>query len=154
MKKFSQSQGQSSGWARIATLKYQPNGIMLQLEAPYDKDFTNTLKTSIPTKKRIWDNNDKCWYVTKDQFDRLTHMLDMFFDDTILVDFPKAEVSHDAWTMLYLVENAPLELVRTAYKTLAMMYHPDKGGDQEVMKRINLAYKEILGELKNGDSNE
>jgi len=170
LKKFGQGAGTAQGYSggpsphlgrlssnygqRIATLKYLPNGIMLLLEAPYNKDFTESLKKSLPTKKRIWDNNDKAWYVTRDQFERVTHLLDMYYDDTILVDFPAAQVNEDAWTKLYLVEGAPLALVRAAYKVLATMHHPDKGGDLEVMKTINIAYKEILGELKNGDAKE
>ena len=53
---------------------------------------------------------------------------------------------------LYLLDGAPLEVVRAAYKALAVKYHPDKGGDVGTMTSINVAYNEILGELKNGDN--
>jgi len=43
---------------RVASLRYLPNGIMLQLEAPYDKAFQDTMKSSITSKKRIWDAGD------------------------------------------------------------------------------------------------
>lgn len=136
---------------RVASLRYLPSGLMLQLEAPYHKEFQDTLKLSIPAKKRMYDNNDKCWYIVKDQFDKLCHLLDQYFDETILLDFPAHEVSSSSYAMLYLIDSAPLEVVRAAYKALAVKYHPDKGGDVTVMQSINQAYKDILGELKNGD---
>ena len=136
---------------KVAALRYLPSGLMLQLEAPYNKDFTDTLKKSIQTKKRIWDGNDKCWYIAKDQFDRVCHLLDTYYDETLLLDFPPQEVSSTSWAKLYLLPEAPLEVVRAVYKALSMLNHPDRGGDVGVMQSINGAYKEILGELKNGD---
>lgn len=135
----------------VASLRYMPNGIMMELEAPYNKDFTDTLKKSIPSKKRAWNAEDKAWFVVKDQFDKLSHLLDQYFDETILLDFPAQEVSSSMFAKLYLLDSAPLEVVRAVYKALAVKHHPDKGGDVGIMTSINVAYKEILGELKNGD---
>lgn len=141
----------SSYGKKVASVRYLPSGMMLQLEAPFDRGFTESLKKSLPAKKRIWDNNDKCWYIAKDQFDRLCHLLEQTFDDTLLLDFPAQEVSDSAYGTLYLLPNAPLEVVRAVFKALALKYHPDKGGDVGIMQTLNIAYKEILGELKNGD---
>jgi len=41
--------------------------------------------------------------------------------------------------------DASLETIRQRYRTLAQMYHPDKGGDEETFKNIKLAY-EILSD--------
>jgi len=161
MQRFNKSgRGRRRGHS-VASLKYLPGEIpiaktgrttgFLFLEAPYNKEFLDSLKASVPQSKRVWDNNDKAWYVVRDQFDKLSHLLDMYYDETILVDFPAAQVSSTAWARLYLVENAPLEVVRAVFKVLAMKHHPDKGGDAGTMQVINDAYKEILGELKNGD---
>jgi len=127
------------------------NGIMLALEAPYNKEFMASLKASLPKKKRIWDDADKCWYIVKDQFDRLCHMLDEYYDQTILLDFPAQEVAGDHYAILHLLPGAPLEVVRASYKALSKIHHPDHGGDGEVMTRVNVAYKAIMGEIKNGD---
>ena len=48
------------------------------------------------------------------------------------------------YQQLYLVNDAPLEVVRSAYKTLVKMYHPDVGGDLDKIQQINVAYEEIL----------
>jgi hypothetical protein len=135
----------------VASLRYMPNGKMLEMETPWNKPFQEEFKKTIPTKKRVWDKDDKVWLVVKDQFDRLTHLLDKYYDETILLDFPAQEVSDSAWSTLGLLPNAPLEVVQAVYKALALKYHPDKGGDPLIMTNINVAYKEILGELKNGD---
>jgi len=82
----------------VASLRYLPSGLFIQLEAPYNKPFTEELKKSLPSKKRMWDNNDKCWYVVKDQFDKLAHLLDKHYTETILLDFPAQEVATDAWS--------------------------------------------------------
>lgn len=39
---------------------------------------------------------------------------------------------------------ATLRRVRRAYKKLAMKFHPDRGGSEERMKAINVAYEAIL----------
>lgn len=141
----------SSYGRKIASLRYMPNGVMLELEAPYSKEFIATFKKSIPSKKRAWNQADNSWFVVKDQFDKLIYLLEAHYDETILLDFPAQDVSASAYAKLYLLDGAPLEVVRAAYKALAQKYHPDKGGDVEVMSTLNVAYKEILGELKNGD---
>ena len=143
--------GRRSYGRLVASLRHMPNNVMIELEAPYHKEFQDTMKKSIPSKKRAWNAEDKSWFIVKDQFDKLTHLLDQYFDETILLDFPAQEVSASAFAKLYLLEGAPLEVVRAAYKALAVKYHPDKGGDEGTMTSINVAYKDILGELKNGD---
>lgn len=141
----------SSGHGRkIASLRYLPSGLFIQLEVPYHKQFNETLKTSLPSKKRIWDNNDKAWYIVKDQFDKLVYILNQYFDETILLDFPPTDVATDVYSKLYLIEGAPLEVIQASYRALALKYHPDRGGNEEIMAGINVAYKELLGELTNG----
>jgi len=126
--------------------------VFLILEAPYSVDFTNTLKQSIPTKKRTWDGNDKAWYIVSDQLDKLCHILDMYYDETILLDFPAQEVATDSWSKMFLTEGAPVEVIRAVYRVLAMKYHPDRnGGDGSKMAELNGVYKELMKGLINGE---
>jgi hypothetical protein len=49
------------------------------------------------------------------------------------------------WAELYLARGAPVEVVKAAYKALAMKYHPDRpGGSVERMQRINAAIGELI----------
>lgn len=56
-----------------------------------------------------------------------------------------AQSALSPYQILGLLENVELEVVDAAYRALAKKYHPDKGGDTETMKRINLAYQQIRG---------
>lgn len=44
---------------------------------------------------------------------------------------------------LHITEDAPKEVVASAYKALALKHHPDRGGDTETMARINDAYDQL-----------
>jgi DnaJ-class molecular chaperone len=42
------------------------------------------------------------------------------------------------------VENfAPMDVVTRSFHRLVMLHHPDRGGDQEMMKQINSAYDDL-----------
>jgi hypothetical protein len=50
----------------------------------------------------------------------------------------------DPYTALHLLPSAPPEVVKAVYKVLAMKHHPDHGGSEETMKRLNEAYGKLL----------
>ena len=45
-----------------------------------------------------------------------------------------------AYKTLLLQPNAPIDVIRSMYRFLAKTHHPDKGGNPEAMKNINIAY--------------
>lgn len=47
-----------------------------------------------------------------------------------------------------------LEELKKTYRDLAMKYHPDRGGDVEIMKEINNLYDEFFTILKNTHKNK
>jgi hypothetical protein len=52
-------------------------------------------------------------------------------------------LSSGAFATLYVTSDAPSEVIKAAYRALAAMHHPDKGGDAASMVRINAAYAEL-----------
>ena len=54
----------------------------------------------------------------------------------------------DNWQILGIPRGSPPDDIKKAFRKLAHIYHPDKGGDPEQFKKINRAYTE----LKNGQS--
>ena len=49
---------------------------------------------------------------------------------------------------MYFNQCLTLQELKAAYKKLAMINHPDRGGDLEEMKRINAEYDEVFQILK------
>lgn len=47
------------------------------------------------------------------------------------------------WQKILGVEKLDAVEVRKAYRSLALKYHPDKKGDQEIFKHIQLAYEAL-----------
>jgi len=49
-----------------------------------------------------------------------------------------------AWSELYLIPGAPVEVIKAAYKALACKYHPDHpGGSTSKMQALNAAIEEL-----------
>ncbi len=52
----------------------------------------------------------------------------------------------DAWAELWLRPGAPREVIDAAFRALARLHHPDSGGSEEAMQRLNAAYRTITTE--------
>ncbi len=46
--------------------------------------------------------------------------------------------------MVYFKDISSMEELKSVYRQLALLYHPDKGGKNDTMKCINREYSEIL----------
>lgn len=60
----------------------------------------------------------------------------------------------DYYSLLNLPRNCTLTDLKAAYRTLSFKHHPDLGGDQEMMKKVNLAYEQIKWELERNYSRQ
>ncbi len=49
------------------------------------------------------------------------------------------------YNTLHLLPSAPPEVIKAAYRALAQLHHPDHGGSNQAMQKINEAY-ELLAE--------
>jgi hypothetical protein len=109
------------------------------------------LKDHIPSFARRWEPHNKAWSIRSDHF--LHRWLDIcIWDDDVEVVWekerqqeapprkPRAPQRAAAYVTLHLLPSAPPELVKAAHKTLALIHHPDRGGDLERMKAINNAF--------------
>lgn len=54
----------------------------------------------------------------------------------------------------YIKNVTTLEELKKKYKKLAFEHHPDRGGDEEIMKIINNEYDDLFEELKNTHKNK
>jgi len=51
-----------------------------------------------------------------------------------------------AYEQLYLTPDAPEEVVKAVWRTLAKMHHPDRGGDEETFKKLQEAYEKVTSD--------
>lgn len=58
------------------------------------------------------------------------------------------EVATDFYQVLGIRKNAKQSTIKRAYRRLALIHHPDKGGDPEQFKRITEAYTVLSNETK------
>lgn len=56
----------------------------------------------------------------------------------------------DPYAVLHLLPTAPFEVVEASFRQLSKIYHPDAGGNEQLMQRITWAYQTIKEQrLKN-----
>jgi hypothetical protein len=121
----------------------------------------DTLKSAIAPDMRSYNPATREWFVDEDAAGRMRRWLDCcranlyaeveWLEGETYED-PEAEWTPpkpkpktvDPYVTLHLLPSAPPEVVKAAYRALAVLNHPDKGGDEEAMKRLNEAYGRLL----------
>ena len=120
----------------------------------------DTLKSAITPDMRSYNPATREWFVDEDAAGRMRRWLEYcranlyaeveWLEGETYED-PEAEWTPpkpkpkavDPYVTLHLLPSAPPELIRVAFKCLAQIHHPDKGGETEVMQRINDAYRRL-----------
>lgn len=108
-------------------------------------ELIESLKSNINYRKRKWDPTGKRWLFHDDTIDDVVFVLDSY-GIAYTIDDDQSQVRcrlpmnrAQAAAELYLLPNAPAEVVTAVYRTLCKVHHPDTGGDTAVMQRINAA---------------
>ena len=132
-----------------------------EVRAPYNEDFKEFLKQHIPWQFREWRPVEKAWWVSREYVSDLLDMCHHFFAHVEEVngstDYtghahrkkepppkrPSTKQYKGPHATLYLLPEAPKEVVKAAYRVLAKTLHPDLGGSNGEMQELNRAYKEI-----------
>ena len=108
--------------------------------------FIESLKLNIDSDDRRWDADSKQWFFTDDCLGllqiilrryRLTFTVDYSADDGHA--HRQLMTKQQAAAELYLLPNAPPDVITAVFRTLAKQYHPDHGGSTERMQRLNAA---------------
>lgn len=111
------------------------------LDADVFSGFIDDLKSNIPTRLRKCEASEKRWLFHVDCLDALESLLN-FHRVTYTIDDGANQIvmsRQQAAAELYLLPNAPAEVVSAVYKALCKVHHPDAGGDTATMQRINAA---------------
>src|SRR5690606_4113698 len=104
---------------------------------PFDEDYVKDLKTCIPNHSRRWDPEDRLWIIDDRYEATVRRLLGIFFG------YKYAPVDADPYRTLHLLPTAPPEVAKAAYRALAQIHHPDRGGSHEAMQRVNTAWETL-----------
>ena len=123
----------------------------VRLTFPYAAELVDALKATVPGYARTYDPATRAWTVTPAYAGVATRLMHQIFADVETVDHTAAGSGFDrggdpreaALVVLHLRPTAPPELVDAAYKCLARLHHPDRGGSTATMQAINAAAEQI-----------
>jgi hypothetical protein len=108
------------------------------------------LKGIIPVAFRNYDPTKKTWIITDweclDEWIgelRSVYEIETEYDNEQPNRPPPPQSIASPFQTLYLLPNAPMEVVRASYKALAKIHHPDARGNSEKMIEINRAYETL-----------
>ncbi len=108
------------------------------------------LKGIIPAAFRNYEPTKKTWLISDweclDEWIgelRSVYAVETVYDDEQPSQKPPPQNMATPFQTLYLLPNAPPEVVKASYKALAKIYHPDARGNSEKMIAINRAFEII-----------
>jgi hypothetical protein len=136
----------------------------IYLYTPYDALFVQELKDLVPHDLRVWERDDKRWYVFESYAEQAVKLARRYWPNIDLSDYranahgrgqqsqSSSNYQQTSWSTpgisqdhatLFVMSTAPREVVTAAYKALARLYHPDTGGDASKMQAVNAAYERL-----------
>ncbi len=115
-------------------------------------DAIQGLKDFIASPYRRWQPASKSWRILPEGqlyvMDWITVCRDQFNAEVTwgkAKSQPRAtrKPEADPFAALHLLPSAPVEVVKAAYKALAVIHHPDKGGDAVQFTKIQKAWEAV-----------
>ena len=130
----------------------------IELTFPYDPDFIEALKGTIPGRARSYQPATKVWTVTAAWAAIATRLMLETFGDVEIVDDRQESyrrpdpirASDHRFAALHLLPSAPPQLIEVAYRCLCKMFHPDKvtPGERDQAHRQMVAINDAYSELR------
>lgn len=117
----------------FAEIVYKRAGDLI-LKTPFVPGFIAELKAIVPGKYRLWEPAEKT---------KFTNWLTTISPSVETIDLARAALvvrtpEPPQWAkVLYVQPDAPREVVEAAYRALSKKYHPDRGGNEALMKQLN-----------------
>lgn len=131
------------------------------IEVPFNRRWLTAIRSVVPFKQKRKDGDE--WWIGQHYQQVAIEITKHFFPQTIVraqvaeaeqfgfdkwVQFQQGDVFvprkdiQTARSVLFVTEDAPMEVVHAAYRALTKLYHPDVGGDEERFKEIQRAWEE------------
>lgn len=151
-----------------STLKIEQDDIIssfYKLTHTYNKRFVDYIRLGIkPLSCRKYDPTTRQWSIHESKlphivsygykcfdhvdYSTLAYALKKEINDTVAgwknsrPDLKQA-TPKDPYSTLFIVPQAPWEVIKASYTALVQMHHPDKGGDAEKFIEIQTAYEAL-----------
>jgi hypothetical protein len=130
-----------------------------ELVAPYNAEFVADLKRAVPASYRTYDPEQRSWIVESTYLSEALRIARHYFEIERLT--AQAEIqshrladcervvanAYPDHTRLYVLPNAPRDVIHSAYRALAREHHPDLVGARGhgPMVEINAAFERLRG---------
>lgn len=135
-------------------------GSTIKFLSDFDREFIDELKARIPGSKRKFnakkDGHDNSWSIAVTELDTLLEIAEKYYIISVINDNnPKNNVTEiiseekkiDCYRLMF--QSVPLEQMKKMYRFLIKSFHPDRGGDSDILLAINQAWPRILDERNN-----
>jgi len=119
----------------VSVVRIEQRGQFFHVWTPYHRAYVTDLKCSISGRR--WDQDAGCWIIHERHRDALMLLLAEHF----------GYLEDDPYRALHLLPSAPPEVAKAAYRALAQIHHPDRGGSHEAMQRVNTAWETLSRSL-------
>jgi hypothetical protein len=129
----------------IPTIRRRADG-GAEFAVPYEPAWVARVKALVPTDNREWNPAAKTWTIWPPHVEAVLALTMAIFRHIDDVGAAAPAPAVDAWRVLHLRETAPPEVIESAFRTLAKLVHPDRGGSHEQMLALTAA-RDALREL-------
>lgn len=121
-------------------------GLWLQVYSPWNQNVIDDFK-ALPKHLRRWDPDGGCWSILSIE---LASVIRILKDNGLRVSIKEASTSaplgfSSAGTtpIPQLFAIVPRALHQSLYRHLAIVFHPDRGGSDTLMKALNITWDQI-----------
>jgi len=115
---------------------------MVRVKSAYNASFVHEIK-QMPRGKRHWDGDRKVWDFEYELLDEVVALCKKFYKEVIVVGNEVKSDVPEPWTKLFYMLND--QDMASIHRVLAKRYHPDMGGKDGEMAKINELFKELRG---------
>lgn len=141
------------GYAELIWCEWRNNGVVIAWRASNSAYWRMALDAvrALPVPQRVYLAEERLWWIDRAAFatlgsDVFSNFNDarFFAEETATMPVMPSEVVQ-AFAALHLTPDAPVTAVQAVYRALARQHHPDAGGDELTMKRLNAVYELARG---------
>ena len=131
----------------------------VKLPGSVNSKLIDSIKFGVkPQTYRRYDPVSNSWYVHMTYIDFVVKVSSRYYDSvdyrqlpldwqSLINEIPlihsAAPLLDDDYRLLYITQDAPIEVIKASFKALAKKHHVDAGGSNDKMVSINLAYDRI-----------